>query len=182
MRRRQALAIYALSVLLLVAMVWIPPRLRSDVSTLAFVAAATAIACGALSLRLLRPMLREAHDPAPAAALLASATLAATIPLLQLAASPTVGIALTPPRLAATLGGILGFGLALPPLLRAWREVEIDEWRPLALAALAMGVTLAPGGDMWFPLLGVALVQAWAFVRCVGLAAKRNALVGLASG
>lgn len=142
-------------------------RLRWDATEVLAISLATAIGCGALSLRLLRPALqrpgRSLQDTL-AAALVASATLAFAGPALAILASPTLGEALAPAHLAMTIGSLLGAAVALPIVVRAWREIGEHEWRHVALAALVLGALLAPGGDMWFPLLGVAGLQLGAFI------------------
>lgn len=180
MRRRVAVALYAGALVAQAGLFGLLLVGRSDVLNALVVAGATALGCGALSLRLLRPMLRRSRRPshdALAAALLASASLATLGPLVMLAASPTVALALTPPRLPVTIGSLVGVAVALPALVGAWRDVDESEWRALALAALALGVLLSPGGDMWFPALGVVGVQAAAFIACVDLALQRDALI-----
>lgn len=167
MRRERALMLYAAGIGTLLASIGLHSILRWDATHALVVTLATTIGCGALALPLLRPALARpgrALQDALAAALVASATFALAGPALAILATPTVGIALTPARLPMTIGSILGATVALPILVRAWREVGEHEWRDLALAAIVMGLLLAPGGDTWFPLLGVAGLQILAFV------------------
>jgi len=182
MRRRACLVIVAFGAAIAGELAWLAGRAGGDVFDLPAVVVGVALGCGALSLRFMRPMLRAASREATAAALLASATLVFAVVVLELLSGPTVRDAISPTRLIPTIGVLIGLAVATPALVAAWREVQEVEWKPLALSALALAVTLAPGGDLWFPLVGVIGVQAWAFVRCIGLAWERDAIVGLGSG
>lgn len=159
--------LYAAGIGALLGSIGLHTVLRWDATNALVVALATAIGCGALALPLLRPELQRpgrALQDALAAALVGSATLALAGPILAVLASPTVADALTPRHLPMTIGSVLGAAVALPILVRTWRELGAHEWRHLALGALLLGVLLAPGGDMWFPLLGVAGLQIASFV------------------